>query len=299
MLYDQLTYAAIILCDYVDKNEYEANMQHTAIALFFNAARISRTRASSAPIVFITRQDALQQALATLPIDDSARQQLEQALLSANSTVADLLALLSTSPQSAATGAADTHTQRRLERKLALLCAIQDITSQTTAAQATLTFETLDLLHDIKQLHIAGTPDCVLVGLVSTGDSDTTVTLPGSSYMAQRITITYRDNSPYPCLNIATPSITPYDDRPQTRPQWVQKPHAAYDLDIYTYKDRLVGQVRTRSLDTIPTSSDQHLHFEFAPNLPVRYLVTELTTTYADTERLLARVVKLVTIPAT
>lgn len=276
----------------------------TVTSLLLNAARMSLALGAAGNGSAVVLCGALfESVLTTLMVEPHLREQLQAAVRDPGMATALARTLIE---QGAAldahlTDPAQVERVCALDRQLTLLGAINDLASRASLSRAALTLSSLELLRPVDMLHIAGangTPHTILIGASAEGRGECAIPLPGLSYIAQRVAISYYDGTYHPRLRLTTPTATAHDDRPRYRATWVQKPWPAYDLDVYTYKDRLMGRVRTRIHDTLPTTDDQHLRLSFAPWLPMRFLVTDLLDISDGAEVVLVRCIKIVPEPS-
>jgi hypothetical protein len=272
---------------------------HIAASLLLNAVRIAGARRdTNATLAVLPREDILDLVLAELPMLDAqvAQKLLELASLAqgSDSTVALLAAVADHAPALKAGLGDPAYADRlhALDRHLATLLAINHIAGPASPNRGALMIDSLDLLRYIERLQIAdsGNSHTILIG-TPISENGCIIRLPGPSYIAQRVTITYHSRADYPRLNLTTPTLSAYDDRPQQREMWVQKPLPSYNLDIYTYKDRLMGRVTTQLVPTFPAIFEQHLRLAFAPQIGAQFLVTEIRD---DLGALLARCIKII-----
>jgi hypothetical protein len=270
------------------------------ISLLLNAARAAIDLGGARAVV--PRRDIFDASLAALPLDSSARERLL-----ASATAGSATELLVEVLDNARAIAAQEKNPARVEdshfinQHLTTLFALTILAERGVSCHGTVSIDSLDLLSYFEQLHFpgGGIPRTIVVGLGGRRD-EVTIRLPDVGYVAQRMMIIYPGGAVHPRLRLTTPSMIADDERPRLRATWVQKPHAAYDLDLYTYKDRLVGRVNTRMSDTLPSSLDQPLHLAVAPTVPVQYLVTDIfevhdrANTHESVDVPLARCIKII-----
>jgi hypothetical protein len=262
----------------------EVSAMHIIVSLLLNVVRIAAIQPhASAPLAVIPRGDLLDVVFTMLPITTAVRQRLQEQSWSTD-TPGSIGALLTTVVSSAHEIKACLTTPEQIaqahaiEHHLAALLAMNHLADTVRSHHGTLTIDSLDLLRYVDRLYMIGsgsTPPTIVLGPSRLGHSER-IRIPGSSYIAQRMTISYPGDTSYPRLNLRTPTASAFDDRPRQRESWVQKPRPSYNLAIYTHKDRLMGRVITKLVDTFPLVPDHSVRLMFAPQCQVRFLITEV-----------------------
>jgi hypothetical protein len=257
---------------------------HAAVSLLLNAFRADSLRDDRPTSAAVCSTNILSTVLNDLPLDDLAR----QALLALREPLrtgsqAATLAVIFDCARTIDARMADPATVERVQasaRCLEMALAINHLTDRESQDRVALQLESLDLFRYIDTLQIAGdagSPDIILVGAPALASSSAiTIRLPLQGYLAQRVIIDYQNRSSYPHIRLTTPTRIARDDRSRSRSVWVQKPAPAYDLNVYTYKDRLMGRIQTRAIEPLSQIAGQRLTLTFARQNDTQLLATDV-----------------------
>jgi hypothetical protein len=137
-----------------------------------------------------------------------------------------------------------------------------------------------------------GQPTAVIVGLLpqSIGQQGITTGLKSDSAIERRTEIVYNGASPYPRLNLNLPSRRGIFEFRNKRSDWVQRPFPEYDLEVYSFQERLLGSIQTR----YPNSLDLIMGKTFSITIPKQEGIVLVETSFLDpAHRPLARYIRL------
>lgn len=151
-----------------------------------------------------------------------------------------------------------------LNRMLEEMFMLRSITGSQLVGHIDLRIKSIRLFDYIPRLTIdpvPGTPTTVIIGTMpqTLSQPDITVSSPHDSYIERRTEIVYSSRSPYPHLNLNTPSRRGALNVKTKRLDCIQHPFPEYDLEIYTFQERRVGNIQTRACELPYTVKGQKL----------------------------------------
>lgn len=125
----------------------------------------------------------------------------------------------------------------------------------------------------------AGPGGCTATLVATIPPSSGELQITGEADLLRRITIAYRCATDYPLLSVRIPSTTPHAPRQGTRLNWQQRETPAYDLSLYNFNHRLLGQVITRRVHPPYELPGRKLTIAFSEHADVELLVTDIVNT--------------------
>ena len=158
------------------------------------------------------------------------------------------------------------------------LLALCSIISSRSIGHVDVTITNIDLFNYIQKIHIEpenDRPYIVVIGAVSK-QHDMLINLGNNSYIERKTKIIHDRTSPYPRLNLTTPSKRPSSNWRHRRFDWLQRGSAEDDLDVYTYQERWVGSISTRELGLPYTISGKRLNFIIPEQAGTTLLATSI-----------------------
>ncbi len=131
------------------------------------------------------------------------------------------------------------------------LLALYAIVNSHSVGHADILMTNINVFNYIHKIRIEpenNNPYTVIIGTLSE-QQDMLVSLSNNSYIERRTELIHSSTSPYPKLNLKTPSKRRPANWRSRRFDWLQRGLPEDDLEVYTYQERRVGNISTRELN--------------------------------------------------